>query len=150
MKKRVIIVLSVVVLIIITLLIAAFVDFPQKALEDLNLAEGIIMTIKEETLTKTGVTILITNESDIKYYTGRGYGIDQFIDGKWYRLDLKEEMIVTADALSIIKDDPLDFTINWERYYGSLESGKYRIIKSVSSDDKPKENKDIAVEFVID
>ena len=97
MKKRVIIVLGVVILIIISILVAAFVDFPKRPLEKLNLADGVAMTIKEETLTKTGVTIVITNESDVKYTTGRGYGIDQFIDGKWYNLDLKEKMIANTN-----------------------------------------------------
>ncbi|MDE6285074.1 MAG: hypothetical protein K2M17_04950 [Bacilli bacterium] len=149
MKKRVIIVLSVLAFFIILFLVAVFINFPLKKAKKLDLTEDIIMTIKQDTLTRTSATILLTNNSDVSYSTGRGYRIDTFKDGKWYTLSLLEDMIVTADALGIDPDNPLELTLYWERSYGELENGQYRIVKSVFTDDRPLKDKDVIVEFTI-
>lgn len=148
MKKRVIILVSAIALIVIGIVLFRNVKIPLSPLETLD-NEDIEMTIKEDSLTSTGATIIITNKSDIKYITGRSYKIDKSVVDKWYGMKMKEKMVVTADALEIVKDNPLEDSINWERYYGNLEKGKYRIVKQVSKADKYNKNYDIYVEFEI-
>lgn len=152
MKNRVIILLSVFAALIILDLTLSFIreKFPTP-LKELDLAEELTMTIEEGSLTPTSAKIIITNQSDTTYHTGRDYRIDKFVDGNWYKVKMKRAMEVLADGIIITKDYPYESTPNWENCYGILEPGKYRIVKKVSTDlSKPSKDKDIAVEFFID
>ena len=151
MKNRVIILLSVFAALIILDLTFAFIreKFPTP-LKELDLVEGIVMNIEEGSLTPTSAKIIITNQSDTTYQTGGGYRIDKFADGNWYKIKMKEEMVSTLMAVNISKEYPYESNPNWERYYGILEPGKYRIVMKVSTHDNPLQYKDIAAEFSFD
>lgn len=144
MKKRVIIVLGVLVLLIV--LLTLIICFKPKEVKDLNLAENITMKIKEGSLTNTGATVIITDLSGNENLDliSKEFKIDYKKNNKWYKLEskIKNEVIVsTSDNAMENGDNTYTQEINWERYYGKLGKGHYRIVKEV------KTNLYIAVEF---
>ncbi len=147
MKKKVIIGISIFILFGISL---ALIKFPEQPLKELELVDGIVMTIKDGTLTKTSATIIITSNVDTEYKTGSDYSINKYIDGNWYNLKVKTQCVVTLMTQLITKERPLELFPKWEKCYESLDKGKYRIVKKISPSYDSYEKKDIAVEFTID
>lgn len=146
MKKRVIIVLGVLVLLIVIL--ALIICFKPREIKDLNLAENIAMKIKDGSLTNTGATVIITDLSGNENLDliSKEFKIDYKKNEKWYRLESKikhEVTVMTGENVVDNKDNTYTQEINWERYYGKLGKGHYRIVKEV------KTNLYIAVEFDI-
>lgn len=88
--------------------------------------DGVYIKIEEDSLTKSSATITVVCENDNTYIIGRDYYIQKY------------------------KNDSETFQLNWPRYYRSLDSGKYRIVKRISlKDSNKKENKYIVGEFII-
>lgn len=141
MKKRVIIVLSSLVVFVLAIT-CAIVLIPNYA-EPINLAENITMEIKEGTLTKTGATIVITDLSGKNNTFNKEFRIDQKRGGKWYTLRDKSKNEVDVVAGQKEEDKKLEQELNWEKNYGTLSDGYYRIVKKIN-------NKDIVVEFEIE
>ena len=146
MKKRVIIVLGVLVLLIVIL--ALIICFKPREIKNINLAENITMKIKDGSLTNTGATVIIADLSGDENVDliNRKFKIDYKKDDKWYRLESKiknEVTVMTTDNVMENGDNTYTQEINWERYYGKLDKGHYRIVKEV------KTNLYIAAEFDI-
>lgn len=137
MKKRVIIVLGVLVLLIVIL--ALIICFKPREVKDLNLAENIAMKIKDGSLTNTGATVIITDLSGNENLDliSKEFKIDYKKNEKWYRLEskIKNEVTVrTSDNTMENGDNAYTQEINWEKYYGKLDKGHYRIVKEVKAD----------------
>lgn len=140
MKKRVIIVLSSLVVFVLAIT-CAIVLIPNYA-EPIDLAEDITMEIKEGTLTKTGATIVITDLSGKNNTFRKEFRIDQKRGGKWYTL--KDKSKNEVDVMPGQQENKkLEQELNWEKNYGTLSDGYYRIVKKIN-------NKDIVVEFEIE
>lgn len=140
MKKRVIIVLS--SLVVFVLAITCAIVFIPNYAEPIDLAENITMEIKEGTLTKTGATIVITDLSGKNNTFSKEFRVDQKRGGKWYTLKDKSKNKVDV-MLGQEENKKLEQELNWEKNYGTLSDGKYRIVKEIN-------NKDIVVEFEIE
>ena len=140
MKKRVIIVLSSLVVFVLAI-ICTIVLIPNYA-EPIDLAEDITMEIKEGTLTKTGATIVITDLSGKNNTFSKEFRVDQKRGGKWYTL--KDKSKNEVDVMPGQQENKkLEQELNWEKNYGTLSDGYYRIVKKIN-------NKDIVVEFEIE
>lgn len=137
MKKRVVIVVGILVLLIF--LLALLICFKPREIKNLNLAENITMKIIEGSLTNTGATVIITNLSGNENVDliNRKFKIDYKKNDKWYRLESKiknEISVMTTDNAMENGDNIYTQEINWERYYGKLGKGHYRIVKEVKTD----------------
>ena len=105
---------------------------------ELNEIDGVTMTIKKDTLTRTGATIIITDVSGKSNIYGADYG-REWTQFKW-----------NAIGYTVDKNNKLEMDINWEKLYGKLEDGEYRIVKS--TDEYLKDIlyiKYFSVEFII-
>lgn len=142
MKKRVIIVLS--SLVVLVLAITCAIVFIPNYAQPIDLAEDITMEIKKGTLTKTGATIVITDLSGKNNTFSKEFRIDQKRGGKWYTLKDKSKNEVNVLAGQKGEENKkLEQELNWEKNYGTLSDGYYRIVKKIN-------NKDIVVEFKIE
>ena len=112
---------------------------------DLDEVDGVSMVIKEGTLKRDRALIVITDTSGKKYTYGEEYRIDKYSDGKWEEADIVVDGNYGWNSIGYHVDDnkELELDINWKWLYGSLDKGKYRIVKSVN-------NKYFSVEFMID
>ncbi len=124
-----------------------------KPLKEIKVYSDIEFYIDEDSLTSSSAKITMIVNSNQKYITSNWYRIDENIDGKWFKMKIAEEMVSTMEAYIIDKNESFISNINWEKYYGKLSKGKYRIIKSVyPENNKPKndDEKHYAVaEFII-
>lgn len=141
MKKRVIIVLS--SLVVFVLAITCAIGLIPNYAEPIDLAEDITMEIKEGTITKTGATIVITDLSGKNNTFSKEFRIDQKRGGKWYTLKDNSKNEVDVMTGQKEEDKKLEQELNWEKNYGTLSDGYYRIVKKIN-------NKDIVVEFEIE
>ena len=93
--------------------------------------KNVTMNIKENTLTKGGATIIITDNNKVKYTYLKYYKLEKRIDHIWY--ELKPSGDVLFDEMGYLVDDnnELEMNIDWSKTYGNLTSGKYRIIKRI-------------------
>jgi len=111
--------------------------------DDIVKLDDIIITIKEDTLTNDGVTVIITDLTGYDNTYGEWFRIDKKENGNWKEL----KPIIDNYAFNLVgyyvnSDNKLELEHDWKWLYGSLSKGKYRIVKEVN-------NKYIAAEFEI-
>lgn len=97
---------------------------------DNNVIKDVSMIIKDGTLTKTGATVIITDNTDKKYRYGEDIKIDKKNNGKWEELPCKTCFFNTV-AYYVDENGKLEFDCNWESMYGKLGSGTYRLVKKL-------------------
>ena len=126
-------------------------------IRDKDLSDIVNMEIKEGTLTNTGATIIITENIDYNISYGEPYWIEKFNyeNNTWEKLETKcDDCAFNLPAYSVTPDHPLELKHDWEKMYGNLSKGLYRLVKDVSFEsDIPISEEDeyyIWVEFSID
>ena len=96
---------------------------------------GVKLTVKD--VTPTGLTIVCQQqdgEPTGELNTGSDYSLDVLVDGEWINVELLPEvgeLAWTSEAWFISMNDTTKWEVNWERLYGSLDAGSYRISKSI-------------------
>ena len=112
-------------------------------IEENNL-ENISIAIKEGTLTKTGAVIIITDLNEITNTYNEFFRIDKKEQNKWIELTpIINNYGFNEIGYFVDKNNKLELEHNWKWLYGSLDKGKYRLVKEVN-------NKYFFVEFKID
>lgn len=101
--------------------------------EDIN----VNMEIKKDTLTDTGLTMIVENLSDKDLEYGNPYTLEKYENGFWKDVQPINELLFTMPAFGLNRNESVELKINWEYGYGKLK-GKYRIVKRFSY----KENDD--------
>lgn len=139
MKKKIIILCLLLALIIIGIV------FFNKEKSNLKIYQGndITLSIKENTLTNTSATIIITDNSNKKHTYGNEFLIERKIKNTWYKLAAQETWWEPI-GYEVDENNKLELPQNWESIYGKLKKGTYRLLKKVGST-----NEYIYVEFEI-
>lgn len=112
--------------------------------------KDVVMSVKEGTLTNTGATVILKNDSDKDLQYCNRYKIEVRKDDEWR--DVEGEAIFTLPAFGLMAKESVEIKLYWEHSYGKLPKGTYRIIKSIDYEYE-KENYqsfDVEVEFVIE
>ena len=122
MKKIIVLIIS-----LIFILTGCSSDLKKSNVEVKN--NDIEFYIKEDTLTRSGVTLILKNNSDKTLYFGEPYEIEVYKDGSWRKMEVEMYFNMPLYELKPGEEKELDF--NWEHGYGRLNRGKYRIIKDV-------------------
>lgn len=108
--------------------------------------ENVTMSIKEGTLTPTGATLLIKNQSKHEVGFGTEYHLEVKLGDKWYEVPYFDSSIGgVAWALvgvGVDAGETFEYPLSWEFLYGALREGTYRIRKEVGGGN-------LAVEFDI-
>lgn len=112
------------------------------------------ISLKSNSLTKTKAIFTIINNSTQNYKYGNPYLIEYQKDGVWYELKSIRELYFTLPAYIIKSKESKEISIDWEYGYGKLQTGTYRLVKSIFAEsDKPIEQSDIiyiSAEFTIE
>lgn len=93
---------------------------------ELNQINGVTMTIKENTLTRSGATVVINDTNRTRTYSyGEAYRIDKKENGQWEELKpIHDDYGFNEMAYYTDDDGKLEFNYNWE-YIWSIR--KWRI-----------------------
>ena len=103
------------------------VEISKTSGEDINLK----LSIKDNTLTNVGLTMIVDNQSDRDLSYGNPYSIEKYENGYWKSVPTINDLFFTLPAFDLKKGESKELSINWEYGYGKLQ-GKYRIVKKFS------------------
>lgn len=121
---------------------------------ELDEVDGVSMTIKVETLTRTKATIVINDTSGKNYIYGEPFRIDKKENGTWKEAGKIGETDFNLPAYKVDKDNKLELNQDWTHIYGKLPNGEYRLVKDTFLESKvPMAEKDklyFSVEFTIE
>lgn len=126
-------------------------EFDVGGKSDIQISQNdVTLSIKEGTLTNTGATLLLKNNSDKNYSYGNPYSIEIKKDGEWHKINV--ELNFTMPAFSLKSGETKEIEVNWEYGYGKLASGTYRIIKGIDYEyeEGKFESFSITAEFTIE
>ncbi len=89
------------------------------------------ISLKENSLSNVGLTMVLENVSDRNLEYGTPYSIEKYEDGYWKNAQTINELFFTMQAFGLNKGETKEININWKNGYGKLK-GKYRIVKDFS------------------
>ena len=89
--------------------------------------ENVQIEIEENTITSSGLTIIITDKNEEPYGWGENYGIEEKVNGEWKKL--KANIDFNSKAYILDENHQMRQNINWVNSYGKLQKGIYRIEK---------------------
>lgn len=101
--------------------------------KDRELDELVNISIKEGTLTKTGATIIITDNNPNKIIYGTSFYIEKYENSDWHEvMPINNNYGFDDMAYYVDENGKLELEQNWEYIYGKLNKGIYRIVKDVA------------------
>lgn len=101
--------------------------------------------LSAENITPTGLTLVCQQSGGQptgELTTGRPFWIEQYTDGQWKAVDmlLENNAAWTMEGLSISMNSTQKWAEGWERLYGALSPGEYRIAKTITDHRGPGDN----------
>jgi hypothetical protein len=118
-----------------------------------NPLEDIVLEIKENTVTNTGLTLIMKNVSPNNYVYGEAFRVEKKVDDGWCQVPYIVETVVTPSIICTLTANSLqEREISWTWWHGELSSGNYRIIKEFAYSMSPGINSDYyptSTEFTI-
>ena len=114
--------------------------------------DDVSITIKDNTLTNTGATFILENNSNQTLGYGEPYHLEVKDDDSWHILRTINEAAFIMPLYHLNPNESTELKIDWENFYGALEPGEYRLIKDAYFviDDEISDNFYIGVEFTIE
>ena len=111
--------------------------------------KGVSLTVKENTLTETGATLILKNDSDVDVQYENPYEIEIKKDGEWHKINV--ELNFDMPAFQLLSKESKEIELDWENEYGKLAKGTYRIIKGIDYEyeEGKYETFNVAIEFTI-
>ena len=106
------------------------------------------LSIKEETLDNTGVTLILENNSDKLLRYDEVYEIEIKKDNEWHKINV--ELYFTLPLWGVEPNSEEELELNWENGYGKLAPGEYRLIKKIYFEYEEEEVFYILAEFTIE
>lgn len=86
-------------------------------------------------LSAKGATLIIRDTNDEPYTYGDWYKLEKYVDGKWVDVEpLVDDYFFNEMGYVPNENDEVRFTMNWEKIYGELPLGSYRILKQANNE----------------
>lgn len=97
--------------------------------------DKISISIKEGTLTKKGITLIIKNNAKQNYFYGSQYYLEK--EENWtFNVYEPKEILSWNDVLYSLKsNEQIEIEINWIIGYDELSNGKYRLVKKFTTEE---------------
>lgn len=120
-----------------------------------NPLDGVVLEIKENTLTNKGFTLMIKNVAQNDYDYGSPYQIEKKVKDNWEPMTdiLDGKYGWTMEPRMLKRNSTNEEEIQWLWLYGELSAGDYRVIKDFAYSPSPgitREYYQLSVEFTID
>lgn len=94
--------------------------------------ENVTIEVLADTITREMAEILITDKNEDVYGWGENFHLEKKVNGNWKKLETTSDKL-TFNALAYLPNEngELKMKVNYGKYYGTLENGIYRIVKSI-------------------
>ena len=93
------------------------------------------LDIVKESITNTGVTMIITDHNKNPYGWGPGYELLKLVnDEQWIPVDALVPLSFHEIAYVLDENNQYEYKIDWTNFYGAVPSGMYKLKKSVYDD----------------
>ena len=116
-----------------------------------NLSNNAIsMMIKENTLTDSGMTVIIKNNSSQTYHYGMQYSLEKYENEEFITYEPKEPLSWTYMLYHINSNEEKEEIFDWSYGYGKLESGKYRLVRYFTSDDNMTSSANVSEKYYVE
>ena len=108
-------------------------DWPLSTFDSVNNLEGVTLSVKQSSVSSTGLTIMIANRTNDTFTYGEFFSLEKNVNGNWAEVPVKvEENYGFNDiGFNVEAKQIKEWQIHWEWLYGELTTGDYRIIKEV-------------------
>jgi len=117
---------------------------------DIQISKGdVSLTVKDGTITRKGVTLILANHSDKTVLYGEDYTLEIKKHGEWYKIKIDGDKWVNLSASLLNAGESRELEIDFEYVYGKLKKGTYRIIKDMDYENGKRESFNVAAEFTI-
>ena len=94
--------------------------------------ENVSIKVIPNTACDTSVQILITDNNEDKYGWGVAFSIQEKENGEWRDLEyISDEVAWIAIAYNLNENNQLVQKVDIEKYYGKLDKGIYRVVKTI-------------------
>ena len=111
-----------------------------------NSPDNVTITVIEDTITNTSAEILIKDTNEISYGWDESFRLQEKLNNDWKDVTPIKDLNFVTRAYNLDDNQELVLKTNYGDYYGPLENGTYRIVKTVYN------NKNIDIysnEFII-
>jgi len=116
--------------------------------------EGVVLEVKENTVTNTGLTIILKNVTPNEYTYGNSFWVEEKVESGWCKVPYVTEGNFVFNAIGHIlgENSVREQEIGWKWLYGELSPGHYRIVKDILYLRSPGDYDEfyISTEFTID
>ena len=90
---------------------------------------NVSLYINENTITKTGATFILKNNTNDEYWYGQEYYIERKEENVWVKIATDYPLTWNAIAYTLKANEEKEINIDWSISYGELSDGKYRLVK---------------------
>jgi len=106
--------------------------------EKKNTKDAVVtMHVKEGTVSSTGLTYILVNNTDMIYFYGHEYCISKKTDGFWKPIQIINNDVAFRDtAISLNPNQTTEVNLYWFNFYGELQQGVYKIEKTIHNDNR--------------
>lgn len=127
-------------------------DWQPSSFDTVNSLDGVTMSTKPGTATATGLTVTIDNRSNERLLYGQYFTVEKKNGGSWYEVPILEDAYSFIDlGHNVEAQKTVEWEVDWEGYYGILDSGEYRILKDFRNSEAGTDDETyhLAAEFTV-
>lgn len=109
-------------------------DWKPTTYKTINNFNGVTMSVQKETVSADGLTVMFQNLSGKMCMYGDKFVLEKRINGLWYQVPVAIDGNYGFDDIGyqLAPGQDKEWKVHWKWLYGSLNTGKYRIVKDVS------------------
>jgi len=106
------------------------IEIPEDKIEYNRDAKNVTIEVLKDTITDKSVEILITDNNEDYFGWGINFKVQEKIEGQWKDLEC---IYLYWDLFAYVpnEDNQIKQKLDIEKYYGILENGTYRVVKTV-------------------
>lgn len=112
--------------------------------------DKISISIKEGTLTKKWITLIIKNNAKQNYFYGSQYYLEKEENGTFNVYEPKEILSWNDVLYSLKSNEQIEIEINWIIGYDELSNGKYRLVKKFTTEENITSSANVQENFYVE
>lgn len=101
--------------------------------EIINNLDGVTMSVKEDTVSSKGLTVVLENNSNAQCIYSEDFLLEKKINDTWYQVPISIDGNYGFEGIGydLNSGDNREWNVDWDWLYGILDAGEYRIVKEI-------------------